>query len=131
MSSTNGTRSGEPPRLARSTAPTSSSTRRTKALRASRAARACAAVARRRTGFVFTQSSARHHHDLAGTWTFGSPTGRRSCPGPTIARIADDRIKALYVFIEPRPLETHSSSTTTSVGNYLEVDPQWATGILG
>jgi hypothetical protein len=54
-------------------------------------------------GFVFTPVG--HpviNHDLGRQpWTFGPPDGPPAVLGTDIARIAGDRIQALYVFVEP------------------------------
>jgi hypothetical protein len=54
-------------------------------------------------GFVFTPDGRPIiNHDLGrAQWTFGPPDGPPVVFGTDIARIADNRIQALYVFVEP------------------------------
>jgi hypothetical protein len=54
-------------------------------------------------GFVFTPvGQPAINHDLGRQpWTFGPPDGPPVVFGTDIARISDDRIQALYVFVEP------------------------------
>lgn len=56
-------------------------------------------------GFVFTRVGRPVvNHDLGRQpWTFGPADGSPVVFGTDIARIADDRIEALYVFVEPQP----------------------------